>query len=184
VLVALSRLGLHLHRVGGKDDAGIDLQGHWRLPDSTEIPAIVQCKSLAKAPQPAVIRELEGSLKAAPGTLRKGLAILAARKEATKGVRDAMMKSAVPLAFVKVPMSKDMETEPVVEQCIWNAAAARELLTGLGITVRYDAEGEGEGIALTWKGKIVEQEIEDKAALAEAVETVEEDLKEAAQVLG
>ncbi|KAF4581683.1 hypothetical protein EYR40_002695 [Pleurotus pulmonarius] len=63
---------MDLHRVGGKDDGGVDLIGWWKLPhfplDPTaatlpdRIRVVAQCKAEKKKIGPKYIRELEGVL--------------------------------------------------------------------------------------------------------------------------
>ncbi|KAL4260893.1 hypothetical protein AB1N83_008822 [Pleurotus pulmonarius] len=65
-------LAMDLHRVGGKDDGGVDLIGWWKLPhfplDPTaatlpeRIRVVAQCKAEKKKIGPKYIRELEGVL--------------------------------------------------------------------------------------------------------------------------
>ncbi|BGP19434.1 hypothetical protein JCM10213_000671 [Rhodosporidiobolus nylandii] len=71
-------LGLtHTVKMGGAGDKGVDLRGRWSgrplLPDgegrqgatgAARFTAIVQCKAYAEKVQPAVVRELEGTLAA------------------------------------------------------------------------------------------------------------------------
>jgi hypothetical protein len=210
VLLALARLGFALERVGGKDDAGIDLQGRWRLPsisssmnsigaqaeldadyEQRDVPAIVQCKSLSRPASPSIVRELEGSLIAAPQRLyREGIGILAAPREATKGVREAMMRSKVPLAFVKVPqlesfdgLERSADEVAVVEQCIWNATAQERFLAGMGVTIRYGGmeRGSGKGeVVLVWRGKILNP-VKHDLDTESVIEAAEDDLDRAAQ---
>lgn len=65
-------LAMDLHRVGGKDDGGVDLIGWWKLPrfppnpTSATLPerirVVAQCKAEKKKIGPKYIRELEGVL--------------------------------------------------------------------------------------------------------------------------
>ncbi|KAJ6257062.1 hypothetical protein Dda_7946 [Drechslerella dactyloides] len=114
VLAALARLpGVSLTRIGGKDDAGIDLQGFWELPrlaatDSStandaskiKLPMIVQCKFGEKSWKgPQYVRELEGALANHP---IDALGILASVRDMTPGMRRQMLASRRALGFVKV----------------------------------------------------------------------------------
>ncbi|KAI9867501.1 MAG: hypothetical protein M1813_009060 [Trichoglossum hirsutum] len=160
VLSSLKRLGFSLSRIGGRADAGIDLVGEWRLPFVSQSPlkVLVQCKSHKRSPGPSVVRELEGAFAGAPAGWRGDgvLGVLAATREATRGVRDALGRSRLPLCFLKV------SPEGRVEQCLWNSVSEREGLEGVGATVRYSlSEGDGkedvgQEVVLTWKGKVVE----------------------------
>ena len=149
---SLARYGLALRRVGGRHDHGIDLLGAWTLPSTaTPLKVLVQCKALRRPAGPSVVRELEGAFAGAPiGWRADGdvLGVLVARARATRGVRDALGRSRLPLAcFMLRP---DGGT---VEQCLWNRAAGRLGLEGVAVTVKHDGVGnENKGIALTWKG--------------------------------
>ncbi|KAF3942243.1 hypothetical protein ABW19_dt0202062 [Dactylella cylindrospora] len=128
VLTALSRLpGVSLSRIGGKDDAGIDLQGTWELPkiivqartyddndDNTtlegqttppttekiKLPLIIQCKFGEKSWKgPQYVRELEGALANQPSN---ALAVLASVRDMTPGMRRQMLSSRRAIGFVKV----------------------------------------------------------------------------------
>lgn len=54
------RLGMSLRQVGGANDGGVDLRGHWDLPDR-RFAVIGQCKAERKALGPRHVRELEGA---------------------------------------------------------------------------------------------------------------------------
>lgn len=143
---ALSGLGFSLTRVGRASDLGIDLLGSWALPSRpAPLSILVQCK--AEAPKPSMVRELEGAVVGAPVRYRgEGtIAMLAAAKEATKGVRDAVGRSGLPMAYLNIT------TEGRVRQFVWNQAAVECGLEGVGVTLRYLVDGESE-VALTWKG--------------------------------
>lgn len=76
------------------------------------------------------------------------LGLLVAPGPSTKGVRDAIGRSRWPMGFVCC----DRETGRV-RQFIWNQAAVREGLEGVGVAWRHE-EGGGEGrLVLTWKGR-------------------------------
>ncbi|KAI9811852.1 MAG: hypothetical protein M1827_005203 [Pycnora praestabilis] len=158
VASALQRLNLSLIRVGGRSDFGIDLIGQWMLPSLPyPLKVIVQCKALNRAPGPNLIREMEGAFAGAPagwnGTNVLGL--LAAPKEATKGVRDALGRSRLPLCYLKVGL------EGKLEQCLWNKVAASTGLEGMGVTMKYTPTESPESkdvdreVVLTWKGNIL-----------------------------
>ena len=59
----LSRYGFSLRRIGGANDKGIDLCGHFLIPNSNKrVPILVQCKMESKKIGPKYIRELSGVL--------------------------------------------------------------------------------------------------------------------------
>ncbi|KAI5240924.1 hypothetical protein E4T43_05709 [Aureobasidium subglaciale] len=143
---SLTRLAFSLTRVGRTSDLGIDLLGSWAIPSRpAPLNILIQCK--AETPKPSMIRELEGAVVGAPTRYRgEGtLAILAAAKEATKGVRDAVGRSRLPMAYLNIT------TEGSVRQFVWNQAAVECALESVGVTLRYLANGESE-VALTWRG--------------------------------
>ncbi|CAD0110704.1 unnamed protein product [Aureobasidium uvarum] len=143
---ALEHLAFSLTRVGRASDLGIDLLGTWSIPSrSKPINVLIQCK--AEAPKPSMIRELEGAVVGAPVRYRgEGtIAVLAAAKEATKGVRDAVVRSRLPMAYLNIT------TEGRIRQFVWNYAAVECGLEGVGVSLRYLANGESEA-TLTWKG--------------------------------
>jgi hypothetical protein len=150
VAASLTRLSFSLTRVGRTSDLGIDLLGTWAPPSlhhaAAPLNVLVQCK--AEAPKPSMIRELEGAVVGAPLRYRGAgglIAILAAAKDATKGVRDAVGRSTLPMAFLNVT------TEGKVRQFVWNHAAVECALEGVGVALRYSADGDSD-VALTWKG--------------------------------
>ncbi|KAI9880121.1 MAG: hypothetical protein M1830_005366 [Pleopsidium flavum] len=169
VLTSLRRLHLSLTRIGGRSDAGIDLLGQWHLPsDPQPLRVLVQCKALKAKAGPNLVRELEGAFAGAPvGWRGEGVVgMLVSPREATKGVREALGRSGLPLAWVLVGL------EGEVRQCLWNQKAGEVGLDGVGVTVRYkptgigdgsgDAESVGRDLVLTWKGEVVEEhKIED-----------------------
>ncbi|KAI4850401.1 hypothetical protein E4T44_02772 [Aureobasidium sp. EXF-8845] len=142
---ALERLAFSLTRVGRASDLGIDLLGEWAVPSHpAPLNVLIQCK--AEAPKPSMVRELEGAVVGAPIRYRgEGtISILAAAKEATKGVRDAVGRSRLPMAYLNVT------TKGRVRQFVWNHAAVECGLEGVGVALRYLANGESD-VALTWK---------------------------------
>ena len=146
VAAALSRLGFSLTRVGRSSDLGIDLLGEWALPNLPRpLRILVQCK--AEKSKPSMVRELEGAVVGAPLRYRAEgtVAILATGGEATKGVRDAVTRSMMPMGFLNVT------TEGLIRQFIWNQAAVAIGLDGVGVTLRYSPHKEHE-VALTWNG--------------------------------
>ncbi|GAM84539.1 hypothetical protein ANO11243_025350 [Dothideomycetidae sp. 11243] len=149
VAQSLARLGFTLHRVGGAADLGIDLVGDWRVPGVLrDCRVLVQCKAMT--PTPSHVREMEGAMLGAPVGWRGpgAVGMLAARGDATKGVREALQRSRVPMGFVAV------RSGGRVVQMLWNALAADAGLTGIGVGTRFCADG-AEEVVLTLGGKVV-----------------------------
>jgi hypothetical protein len=166
--------------VGGKADSGIDLLGLWHLPTSTHpVRTIVQCKALKAKPGPNLIRELEGAFIGAPAGWRgKGvLGIMCSKREATKGVREAMSRSRCPLAWVGIEsLESDFnsnknelnadedgdesavdlyaEGKGVIKQVLWNNRARALGLEGIDVTTRYMGDMTENEMVLMWKGEI------------------------------
>ncbi|RMJ20592.1 hypothetical protein PHISP_08538, partial [Aspergillus sp. HF37] len=120
---ALRSAGLNLHRVGGRADAGVDLVGTWHLPGHLEHPVrvFVQCKALRTKAGPNLVRELEGAFRLSPSSALAGgsggmqkVGVLVCPREATKGVRETLARSAFPLAWLMV------ETDGRIRQALWN----------------------------------------------------------------
>ena len=154
-LHTLSKLGFKLTRVGGRADKGIDLLGTWELP-ACRLRAIVQCKALSRTVGPNTMRELEGTIGQAPrdrAEVTGTVGVLVGRTGATKGVRDALTRSTVPLVWVCV---EDEAAEGTVRQLIWNERFARLAGPELGVLARYSTSGVSgsRGVVLTWKEKI------------------------------
>lgn len=172
-LSALSRLSFRaLARTGGRGDLGIDLLGQWALPTLPyDIPALVSCKANKGGVGPDVVREVEGTV-----ARKGGVGILVGRKEATKGVREAVRRSAVAVVWVMVEevdgvkadeegrLLKEVEEAekvPVgrVRQVLWNEKVEMMGAAGLGVGVRHFEGGAGKmekEVYLTWKGRIWE----------------------------
>ncbi|KAH7351419.1 hypothetical protein BKA66DRAFT_476055 [Pyrenochaeta sp. MPI-SDFR-AT-0127] len=132
--LSLMRLGFSLLRVGRKQDAGIDLIGHWVLAPLREpLPVIIQCKARKISVNPSHVREMEGSFQGIPADWRNKdvLGLLVTTKKATKGVLEALGQSRWPMGFVLV------SREGTVEQFLWNRAASERGLEGVGVTVRH-----------------------------------------------
>ncbi|KEQ70574.1 hypothetical protein M436DRAFT_11060, partial [Aureobasidium namibiae CBS 147.97] len=129
---ALERLAFSLTRVGRASDLGIDLLGSWAVPSHpAPLNVLIQCK--AETPKPSMVRELEGAVVGAPAAYRgEGtISILAAAKEATKGVRDAVGRSRLPMAYLNIT------TEGRIRQFVWNHAAVHCGLESVGVALRY-----------------------------------------------
>lgn len=156
VLQSLRRYALALHRIGGRDDAGIDLVGTWHLPEREReraLRVLVQCKALKTKLGPNLVRELEGAIRQAPVGWRTGqtAGVLVSPREATKGVRDALARSSYPLVWMMV------ELDGTLKQALWNARAEELGLGPLGVETRYGAGAAESGsvtkeVALTWDG--------------------------------
>ena len=170
---SLSRLGMRLARVGGRSDAGIDLQGHWILPtqpstiEQEPLKLLVQCKAQSRA-GPHLIRELEGAFASAPAGWSKNaiVGLLVVQRHATAGIREAMGRSRLPLAYAMI------EKDGRIVQLLWNRTARDTGLDQLGVTSKYvvgsiTSGGTDHGqyghsqqpmqqeVALTWKGEIL-----------------------------
>ncbi|GLI78344.1 hypothetical protein PoHVEF18_006655 [Penicillium ochrochloron] len=158
VLQSLRRYALALHRIGGRDDAGIDLVGTWHLPEREReraLRVLVQCKAFKTKLGPNLVRELEGAIRQAPVGWRTGqtVGVLVSPREATKGVRDALARSSYPLFWMMV------ELDGTLKQALWNARAEELGLGPLGVETRYGAGAVDTGsgsvtkqVALTWDG--------------------------------
>ncbi|KAL8975514.1 MAG: hypothetical protein Q9197_000252 [Variospora fuerteventurae] len=192
-LQTLTRLSFTLTRTGGRADHGIDLVGHWHPANassssSSSLPShplrvLVQCKALRSKPAPALIRELEGIYAGAPAGWRNGdttIAVLVAKRPATKGVREALRCSRVPVVWVMLEdlaerdggymEAEEQEEMGRIRQILWNAKVIGLGVEGLGVGVRYlsppsSSSGEKRGddgggkvekeVVLTWKGEPV-----------------------------
>ena len=158
----LSHLSFSLSRTGGRSDHGIDLLGCWHLP-SLPFPlrVLVQCKALRAKASPNTVRELEGMLAGAPKGWRgeDTVGILCAKREATKGVREAVRRSGMPVIWIMV---EDLGEQGggKVRQMLWNARVNGLGAEGVGTALRYvpGSPGHelGKEVVLTWKGEVWE----------------------------
>ena len=158
VLQSLRRYALALHRIGGRDDAGVDLVGTWHLPGREReraIRVLVQCKALKSKLGPNIVRELEGTFRQAPVGWRTGqtVGVLVSPREATKGVRDAMARSSYHIFWMMI------ERDGTLKQALWNARAEELELSPLGVETRYGSPSSdsksgalAKEITLTWDG--------------------------------
>jgi hypothetical protein len=132
--LSLLRLGFSLLRVGAKNDAGIDLIGHWVLaPLQEPLRVIIQCKARNISVSPCHVRDLEGSLSGVPASWKNHdvLGLLITTNKATKGTLKALGESRRPMGFVMVSQ------DGVIQQFVWNRAAAERGLEGVGVTLRH-----------------------------------------------
>lgn len=132
--LSLMRLGFSLLRTGAKNDAGIDLIGHWVLaPLSEPLPVIIQCKARKCSLGPNHVREMEGSFRGIPPKWKGKpvLGLLVTTLKATKGTMNAMAWSPWPMAFVM------MSSQGLIQQFVWNRAASERGLEGVGVNVRH-----------------------------------------------
>jgi hypothetical protein len=154
---SLFRLGMSLRQVGGSSDFGIDLLGTWDLPTiPLKLKVIAQCKALARAADPKMVRELEGAFAGAPAGWRENgvLGLLVTQKEATKGVRDAIGRSRWPMGFVMC------NHDGKILQMLWNRRAEEEGLLGVGVGLKYSGGSKGEReLFLTWKGEPLDEKL-------------------------
>ncbi|KAF4293359.1 hypothetical protein KXW65_003486 [Aspergillus fumigatus] len=145
----LRHFAFSLHRVGGRDDAGVDLVGTWHLPQHEHpLRVFVQCKALKTKLGPNLVRELEGTFRRSPVGWRTGtkIGILVGPREATKGVRDATARSAYPLLWMMVERNGELH------QALWNGCAVDLGLGALGVEMVYGVGALGRRIRLTWDG--------------------------------
>jgi hypothetical protein len=156
----LKGFGFNLHRTGRANDLGIDLLGHWHLPDGKQqLKVLLQCK--AGKIGPPNLRELMGAYVGAPMGWQGDnvLALLVSTRPATKGVIAAVQRSPSPIGVMQV------DGEGYVRQFLWNAVAGERGLAGLGVTTRF-SEDDAAGIStkkvkkelvgtivLTWLGE-------------------------------
>ncbi|KAJ5468246.1 hypothetical protein N7475_005998 [Penicillium sp. IBT 31633x] len=158
VLNTLRRYALSLDRIGGRDDAGIDLVGTWHLPEREReraLRVLVQCKSLKAKLGPNIVRELEGTFRQAPVGWRtdQTVGVLVSPRSATKGVRDALARSTYPLFWMMI------ERDGTLKQALWNARAEEIGVGPLGVEMRYrttiqdeDSGSVTQEAILTWDG--------------------------------
>jgi hypothetical protein len=132
--LSLMRLGFSLLRVGRASDAGIDLIGHWALAPLREpMRTIIQCKARNISVSPSNVRELEGAFLGIPPDWRSKdvLGLLVTTQKATRGTLEALGQSRSPMGFVMICKSG------IVQQFVWNRAAAERGLEGVGVTLRH-----------------------------------------------
>lgn len=173
VIESLRHFGFDLTRTGKRSDLGIDLLGHWTIP-SLPIPlrALLQCKAHSKKLNPDTVRELEGAFVGAPAGFRgEGvLGFLVAAESATKGMRDALIRSELPLAFLQI------NRDGIVEQFLWNHIASHFGLEGLGVTTKHLQPAKNQSskpsatkeIALTWNGWEISKVGDERKTTAKA----------------
>ncbi|EKV06381.1 Endonuclease TnsA, N-terminal/resolvase Hjc/tRNA endonuclease, C-terminal [Penicillium digitatum] len=148
VLQTLRRYALSLNRIGGRDDAGIDLVGTWHLPEREReraLRVLVQCKSLKTKLGPNVVRELEGTFRQAPVGWRtdETVGVLVSPREATKGVRDTLARSTFPLFWMMI------ERDGTLKQALWNARAEELGVGPLSVETRYGIRENAESGSVT-----------------------------------
>jgi hypothetical protein len=182
VLCALSAIGFTLTRTGRSSDNGIDLLGTWTVPSHpAPLRVLLQCKNHSRSLRPEHVRELEGAFPGAPaGWKGQGvMGFLVSPKEASRGVRDAVARSKLPLGFLMVkPIGQEglvgdgslgegnEGNEGKVLQFLWNQEAAQCGLEGLGVTMRYGEDPGMKEVALTWNGWAIKKtEAENSGSL-------------------
>ncbi|KAL8765230.1 MAG: hypothetical protein Q9209_007623 [Squamulea sp. 1 TL-2023] len=158
-LSTLRRLFFTLTRTGGRSDHGIDLLGHWTIPSIPfPLKTLVQCKALKAKTNPETVRELEGIFAGAPAGWKgeNVVGVLCAKREATKGVREAVRRSAAPIIWVMVEDSGQAKGR--IRQILWNQRVSELGAEGVGVGLRYLPGEEGnkveKEVVLTWKGKV------------------------------
>jgi Protein of unknown function (DUF2034) len=172
----LRRFAFDLERIGGRDDAGIDLVGTWHVPGREYAPIriVAQCKALRTKLGPNLVRELEGAFRHSPIGWRTSekLGLLVSPREATKGVRDTLTRSTYPLFWMM------MESDGAVKQVLWNSKAEDLGLAALGVETRYPKvaavttsdERPRPDVVLTWDGSDIPdmERVEDMISQKEA----------------
>ena len=153
----LTRLSFSLTRTGGRSDAGTDLLGTWKLPTLPfPLRILVQCKAFKTKVSPETVRELEGAAAGAPeGWRSRGtVGVLCAKKPATKGVREAVRRSGMPIVWVMV---EDLGVRGGrVRQVLWNQRVSELGAEGMAVGLRHaaaDGEEMEKEAVLLWKGK-------------------------------
>ncbi|MCJ1468213.1 hypothetical protein MMC07_006841 [Pseudocyphellaria aurata] len=159
-LHTLPRLGFHaLTRTGGRADFGIDLVGQWKLPSLPyPLRVLVQCKATKAKPAPERVRELEGSMAGAPEGWRGAntVGVLCAKQAATKGVREAVRRSGIPVVWIMVEEDDEGGGTGTgkgrVRQVLWNEKVAAMGAEGVGVGVRYAVSHQGRDETRTASG--------------------------------
>lgn len=153
----LTRLSFSLTRIGGRSDAGIDLLGTWKLPTLPySLRVLVQCKAFKAKVSPETVRELEGAAAGAPDGWRGSgtIGVLCAKRPATKGVREAVRNSGMPVVWIMVEDLGDNGGR--VRQVLWNKRVSELGAEGMAVGLEH-VIGEGKDIeneaVLLWKGK-------------------------------
>ncbi|KAL8682460.1 MAG: hypothetical protein Q9186_001503 [Xanthomendoza sp. 1 TL-2023] len=169
----LSHLGFTLQRTGGRSDRGIDLLGHWHLPSIPHpLRALVQCKALSSKLNPETVRELEGAFAGAPAGWRgeNVVGVLCGKREATKGVREAVRRCGAPVVWVMVEDTREeegtlVEGEGRIRQVLWNGRVSEIGAEGVVVGVKYTPAERGREVerevVLTWKGEVWEPDIRE-----------------------
>lgn len=158
----LPRLGFtHISRTGGRSDHGIDLLALWQLP-SLPFPlrVLVQCKGTKSKSSPQRIRELEGAVVGAPVGWRgksSTVALLCGKREATKGVMDAVRRCGIPVVWCMIEERDSTNGEKragVVRQMLWNGKVEEQIGgRGWSVGVRYGGKSGGGESVLMWEGR-------------------------------
>lgn len=129
----LDSLGIETRLVGGSQDGGIDLRGHWRLSKSiAATPLIVQCKRIGRQAgcPPSYLRELEGSLGLCG---ENTLGVMVCSQPATKATSEAIMRSPKPIMYLHFD-------EIALRRAFVNGAVQR-LIPGLVLATKHRTGG-------------------------------------------
>ncbi|KAG0164765.1 hypothetical protein DFQ28_007704 [Apophysomyces sp. BC1034] len=156
-LEAFQELGMRLHHVGGRSDKGVDLRGDWPLKRLTatlsNTHVIAQCKNLKMGCTPDHMRALIGTIvtdSAAAGKDVLGILATVSHRQFTSDVLAYFTGSQVALGLAKIEGTQ-------VQSLMFNEAA-KSILQGLAITVRYSSDGKAMPV-LTYNGEILNIEV-------------------------
>lgn len=165
-----SNLSMTLHRVGGKADGGVDLQGWWWLPTSREslhhdhikrrrLRVFAQCKAEKKKISPKYVREMEGVLLhhlaqqsprnpyllPAQDLMDPVVGMFLSSSPFTKATLLRATASPIPFMLLHVPESPDEEGESLRTP---DDASQQRNDSGLGSIIFNPALGSSWGLLL------------------------------------
>lgn len=165
-------LGMRLLRVGGKNDGGIDLRGHWplrllkavKLGTQTEIvlpdiqPHIIaQCKNRKSGCTPNHLRSLIGAVINNDPTLKETIGILAtvaSGRQFTRDVLSQFMGSQIPLGLAQIHDAQ-------LQSLVFNPAA-EAILKGLTVVPHHDLHNNNTKPVMSFDGYILELVDDDR----------------------
>lgn len=163
----LRQYAFSLSRLGQTGDRGVDLAGYWHLPFLPEpLHVIVQCKSSKRKILPEIVRGLEGAFSGAPAGWRgEGvLSILVSPLPATKGVRQALIRSTSPLCWLTLELGDNDEGSGLVTQALWNKAATDLALEGVDVVLTHNLTNPSKKlVSLMWQNDRISEDSIPKA---------------------